>query len=297
MQLLGDFSTEAEILQLGAALCGMLAAHASNAAAVAAAGAIPRLVRFLAPVEQWGLALKPGVPASVQKNAAAALCDLAQYDEIKRVIANAGGIPALVRLLGAGSSCPQTAAAALFNLAEDAEHAVSVAAAGAITPLVQALGPQQYLTWGSPACLLCVRESAKVLWSLAKNSWNAVAIVIAGAVPRLVRLLGPSTPFVHGLATDALWNLAHNDTDSARAICDAGGIPALAQLLRSRSSDFDLKTAATRVLWAISDNCHDAEIRAIIDKVPTIFASRQAAGSYPMGSRSRVWGGAWGGHD
>ena len=99
-------------------------------AALAAAGAIPALVRLLG----------PGSPAEVQSNAARVLVKLAEDADSMVTIAAAGAIPPLVQLLRPGSSAEvqEMAAGALRVLSNsNAENRAAITAASVIMNMEQ----------------------------------------------------------------------------------------------------------------------------------------------------------------
>ncbi|KAG1670962.1 hypothetical protein FOA52_011397 [Chlamydomonas sp. UWO 241] len=204
----------------------------SNRAVLAAAGAIPPLVRLLG----------PEVPVDVQMNSAAVLSTLADHNTANAFsIATAGAIAPLVRLLrspGAFKSVHLNASGALVALVESdiAQIAAGIAAAGAIPPLVKLLGSD------SPAMLQ--QNAARLLGSLAQHAEYAASIAGAGAVRPLVRLLG--------LGHSAKFPLvASSDGDAGRAPwrrtqhCCCGAIPPLVQLLGRGSGSNVQREAAT----------------------------------------------------
>jgi hypothetical protein len=98
------------------------AAHAEVAgtSAFAAAGAIPPLVQMLG----------PGTEPQTQWHAAAAIADLSAHADNKSIIAAAGGIPLLFKLMGRNPMTKAVAARAL-GVYSNAEIRAAVAAAAA----------------------------------------------------------------------------------------------------------------------------------------------------------------------
>ncbi|KAG1666698.1 hypothetical protein FOA52_013610 [Chlamydomonas sp. UWO 241] len=158
---------------------------AQNQSAIAAAGAIPPLVRILCCRRYAG----DTMVVTVLCAAAGALGCLAEsHAQIQATIAaaqNQATIPRLVQLLGP-QSLPfhEAAARALRSLAySNAENQTAIAAAGAIPPLVQMLGPQSL----GHVKLAAVRA----LEGLAvDHAQNQATIVTAGAIPRLLDTRG-----------------------------------------------------------------------------------------------------------
>jgi hypothetical protein len=120
-------------------------------ASIVSAGAIPPLVRLLA----------PGTKADLQCYAAGILASLSQnVDEYAVAIAGAGAVPRLVHLIepGTPSDVANNAAVALLDLSKNDSNKVTISAAGAI-PLLVKLRP------GCPAHV----NAAGLLQSLAEN--------------------------------------------------------------------------------------------------------------------------------
>jgi hypothetical protein len=137
-------------------------------AAIAAAGAIPAVVKLLG----------TGSSAEVHQYAAGALMDLSANTDIAATIAQAGAIPRLVQLGPAHALAQAEAAGALAGLAQNPDRAATIAAAGAIPLLVQMIGP------GASADTQF--NAAKMLGNLAVNAGSGLNIVAAGAIPALV---------------------------------------------------------------------------------------------------------------
>jgi hypothetical protein len=145
-------------------------------AAIAAAGAIPQLVRLLG----------TGSTAEVQQSAAGALLKLAEVAEHAAIITAAGAVPPLVQLLGPGSNptVQQNAAGTLGALAASAETAAAIAAAGAIPPLLEMLDSGSTTTDGLTNTIGALRQLAS------KNIAVAATIASAGAFPAVIAASG-----------------------------------------------------------------------------------------------------------
>ncbi|KAG1667949.1 hypothetical protein FOA52_008321 [Chlamydomonas sp. UWO 241] len=172
---------------------GILSEDSENAATIAAAGAIPLLVRLLG----------AGSPAAVQQGAAGALRTLSKHTENVATIAAAGAIPLLVQLLGTGSEAgaQQSAAGVLSRIvlvegsapiargvyipSAATENVATIVAAGAVPLLVQLLRPRS----GADTQL----TATDALSHLARFDEFAGTIAAAGAIPPLVHLLGPGS--------------------------------------------------------------------------------------------------------
>jgi hypothetical protein len=148
-------------------------------AAIAAAGAIPQLVRLLG----------TGSTAAVQLSAAASLLKLAEVAEHAAIIAAAGAVPPFVQLLGPGSnpSVQLNAAGTLAALAASAETAAAIVAAGAIPPLLQMLDSDSSTTDMLTNTIAALRQLAS------KNIAAAATIASAGAIPALIVVWGACT--------------------------------------------------------------------------------------------------------
>ncbi|KAG1663537.1 hypothetical protein FOA52_003165 [Chlamydomonas sp. UWO 241] len=152
-----------------------------KAAGVAAARAIPALVWLLRSRSSPG----------VQESAALTLCDLVHLPGNQAALVAAGATPALVPLMGPGSS-------------DDVE-------------LLESDKPD-----------ICAMQdaAASALGHLADGyAQNQTAIAAAGAIPALVQLLQDTDTF-YG-ATEALVGLAEGHAENQTAIAAAGAIPAL----------------------------------------------------------------------
>lgn len=108
-----------------------LAATKENQLAIAAAGAIDRLIGLLRHEEHEGISYA----------AAGALRCLARHPDCRDEIVNGGGIKALIALLDerAASATQEQAAQCLANLASSAQDKARIVAAGALGPLVSLL--------------------------------------------------------------------------------------------------------------------------------------------------------------
>lgn len=168
-----------------ASALGNLAWEAGHKAAIADAGGIGPLVQL--------------VDGAGGGTAAAALCNLACQDGANSArIVEAGGIPALVKLLTDGAPAARTrAAGALENLAHESMHnSAAIAEAGGIVPLVQ------LLTEGEPAAQ---GHAARALCNLAfRSAANKMAIAKAGGMSPLGQLLPAPSPREPGVPADAL---------------------------------------------------------------------------------------------
>jgi hypothetical protein len=176
---------------------------------------------------------------------------------VRRMLVAAGGIPALVQVLGGGSSgsgsggpiCssgsqlgrpvlprsltrrPATemlvaAAATLAALALDSpqERAAAIQQAGGIPPLLQLLDSSEPRVQ---------QGAAAVLWSLADDGACRSSMLEAGGVAALVRLLGCSDAHAQQAATGTLRKLAASSEEARAVVGRASCWAALVQLLGS----------------------------------------------------------------
>ncbi|GLC57934.1 hypothetical protein PLESTB_001291300 [Pleodorina starrii] len=180
-----------------------------------------------------------------QEKAAKSLMTLASNDDANQVaIAQAGGIPPLVKLLNSSDTGVQEqAAGALGVLAGNDANQVAIAQAGGIPPLVKLLNSSDTGVQ---------EQAAGALGVLAGNDANQVAIAQAGGIPPLVKLLNSSDT---GLQKRAAWALAYlADKDANRvAIAQAGGIPPLVKLLDSSDTGVQKQAAQALAYLAYKD--------------------------------------------
>jgi len=206
----------------------------------------------------------------------------------RTAVADAGGIPSLVRMLGDGTNPAQLqidAAACLFDLARTPNGKSSLAAAGGVSPLVQMLSCASvdaqthaagalWLLATVPACqptlvnagsieplvallssqsVAAATHAADALGQLGSGSDNKAAIIKAGSVPPLVALLSASAhPEARESAAAVLAELSRGKKDGAReAIAKAGGVELLVQLLSTDSEPILVKHAAM-ALWGLT---------------------------------------------
>ena len=150
------------------------------------------------------------------------------------MIAESGGIPALVALVGGGEAeLRQWAAYALSNLAETEAIRAAIADAGGIKPLVALAGPGsegQY--FGADEHLYAANALANLA---ASNGANQRAIAAAGGIVPLVALTRDSSAGqrrVAAIAACALGQLAAKNSANQAAVVQAGGVKPLVALLR-----------------------------------------------------------------
>ncbi|KAJ8611297.1 hypothetical protein CTAYLR_004179 [Chrysophaeum taylorii] len=159
--------------------------------------------------------LRSATTADATKAAAArALSQLARNGDNRYAIANAGGIPPLVRMVQTHSDAMQEAGAlALWRLARTYKDWIGVA----VEPLVTVLeSPCQ------PARL----AAAKALWRLSVTDQHRAAICKAGGVGKLIRLIDHGAcDATRQVAAWSLLNIACSTDRPVRArICRALGL-------------------------------------------------------------------------
>eukprot|EP00887_Chlorella_sp_A99_P006679 scaffold3.g6679.t1 len=255
--------------------------------AIAAAGAIPRLVRMLdasgegpalqaavalgalaagGPSYQALIAAGSGIPPllarlsdpslAVQQEAAATLHKVTYCSAPNmEAIASAGGLPLLVAATGSPSEAVQQHAAAVVRALCCVSPALAdaVVDAGGIPALVHALGS------GS---LGLQRQAAAALRNLScggADSPNRPAIVAAGGLVLLIGLLSSESEAVQAHAAAALCNLAYSSPHNRAAITGGGGVARLVRLLGSGSEDVQQEAAgALRTLCCGSTSTKEA---------------------------------------
>ncbi|XP_073387211.1 uncharacterized protein [Physcomitrium patens] len=176
------------------ALVNLSARNEANKLTIAAAGAIPWLIRMLDGKGMFS-------SFTTQEIASAALCNLAVNEQNRDEVAKGGAIPKLIQVV---SDCPtpeagEYAAHALGSLScDNFENASLMIAAGAAEVLIAMAGP------GTP---WTQEAAARAIRNISFHESLRPALVEAGAVQQLNALLEYSTPRAADAATAALWNL------------------------------------------------------------------------------------------
>ena len=225
--------------ELASALWSMSADNPENQTAIAEAGSISILIELLR------LKTEGGSP-EVHGDAAGALWSLAADANNRKIVADAGGIVALVGLLRHGNQGAQeTSAGAVHSLALRSQNRVAISDAGGIPQLVH------LFEVGSPEAQDQAAGALKEL--VTNNSVNQSAV----ARELVAMLSGKSSSEAQEQVTKLLRNLAL-DPDNRASIAQAGAIPQLARQLRdgmpggqemaaSALSQIALKSAGHRV--------------------------------------------------
>lgn len=93
-------------------------------------------------------------------------------------------------------------------------------------------GREYYLYNANSHCLVSLVEEIDMHCSLLQNSSYKRQIIRSGALPPLVNMIVLEHRKCRARGACAIAALIENDNESAQAICSAGGVEALASLLR-----------------------------------------------------------------
>ena len=206
--------------------------------AIAAAGAVPRLLILLA-------------VGKAQTPAAGALSKLAAFNSaVQNEIMNAGGIAPLLSLLNGVSVPAQVqAAGALAELArENVGTQTEIAKAGGIGPLLALVASR------SPQAQSRGMAALAQLAHLNKDNQDAIARM--DGIRPLVHLLEGSTlaeAHVQAHAAFALMEITRSNGNNQTAVVDVGGIAQLASLMKNSQSP-DIKTETAGALWSLAED-------------------------------------------
>lgn len=269
-------------------ILGLLAVKPEYQAQVAAAGALPGLVRLLKAHKPSAVTRVVPGSGGVARRAADAITNLAHENmDIKNRVRQEGGIPPLVALLEACDVKVQRAGAgALRTLAfKNEENKKQIVECGALPLLIQMLRSEdvgihyeavgvignlvhssqdikrQVLSEGalqpvinllSSSCAESQREAALLLGQFATTD-NAFKSRIAqrGAIPPLIRMLSAPDTALREMAAFALGRLAQ-DSENQAGVVQCGGLRPLLELLES--SYYNLQHNAAFALYGLSDN-------------------------------------------
>lgn len=204
------------------------------------------------------VAMLKGGSGAAQASAAQALANAAAYskEQAQDVIAKAGAIPLLLRLLAEGKA--QTPAAhALANLAhENVAIQSEIQAANGIPPLLALLNGRSFEAQVAAAAALS--EMAR------KNNENQAFISKAGGIGPLLALLSSRSNAAQSQGMAALAQLAQNNRENQDMIARMGGIKPLVHLLESSTSQSTVLSYAAFGLMEISRGNHCIQ-RAVVD--------------------------------
>eukprot|EP00877_Chromochloris_zofingiensis_P000485 jgi/Chrzof1/10437/UNPLg00364.t1 len=271
-------------------ILGLLAVKPDYQAQIAAAGALPGLVRLLKQHRMMSMTRSQPGSGGVARRAADAITNLAHENvEIKNLVRQEGGIPPLVQLLEAWDIKVQRASAgALRTLAfKNEDNKNQIVECGALPMLIQMLRSedqgvhyeavgvignlvhssqnikrkvleegalQPVINLLSSHCTESQREAALLLGQFAtadNEGTYKTKIVQRGAVPPLIKMLGAADTALKEMAAFALGRLAQS-IDNQAGIVQNGGLPPLLELLESKH--YNLQHNAAFALYGLSDN-------------------------------------------
>ena len=217
-----DVRNAAAQMKSAESLATLASRSAENRAVVAAAGAIPPLVRLLGDGRNV---------STSQVRAAAALGDLARAGESKQAIVRAGGVEPLVAMLLSHNVEAQTRASiAVWQLAASTAAQQLIADAGGIQHLVKLL---------SCGNAIAATHAAGALWHLESLASTKSVIISAGGIAALVDLLGQAAEWEGSDGQDAiaalLSDLARERGNAKASIVQRGGVKHLVGLLENGS--------------------------------------------------------------
>ncbi|XP_010521828.1 PREDICTED: U-box domain-containing protein 12 [Tarenaya hassleriana] len=214
-----------------------------NRIAIAAAGAIPLLVKLLSTPD-----------SRTQEHAVTALLNLSICEANKGRIVTSGAVPGIVQVLRRGSmEARENAAATLFSLSVMDENKVTIGSLGAIPPLVTLL---------SEGTQRGKKDAATALFNLCIFQGNKGKAVRAGLVPELMRLL---TEPDGGMVDEALAILAilSSHPEGKVAIGSANAVPVLVEFIRNGLARNKENAAAVLVHLCSWDQSHLVEVQKL----------------------------------
>jgi len=207
------------------------------------AGVVPVLVGILGK--------KDGSAAEYMEQAAATLGNLChESPESQDMLAKAGVLEHLVRLLSGEEGPAQEAAYTIWNLSVNHKpNCEAFTSLGAVPRLVQLL---------HSASDVAQENAAGALMHLTMCEASRKAIVEANAIPRLCELLQPCYELeVRGQAAGALLNLASDSSENARVIAKTGSLGLLVSLAKTDKVEIGQEYAAGALMNLIRG---DAEL-------------------------------------
>uniref|UniRef100_A0A5B7AH79 RING-type E3 ubiquitin transferase n=1 Tax=Davidia involucrata TaxID=16924 RepID=A0A5B7AH79_DAVIN len=165
----------------------------------------------------------------VQRKAVMKIRKLSRESPESRIlIANCGGIPALVQLLSyPDSKIQEHAVTALLNLSIDELNKKLITREEPIAAIIEVL---------RNGCVGAKENSAAALFSLSMLDENKVTIGLSNGIPPLVDLLQNGTIRGKKDAATALFNLSLNQGNKTRAI-EAGVVKSLLEILEDKNLD------------------------------------------------------------
>lgn len=246
--LVGTGSAEAQ--EHVTQLLNHLSVDPDNCAAIAKAGAIPRLV----------VQLRGGGRTSVkaQELAAAVLSNLSSSEDVVKAIASSNGIRPLVQMLSTGTPAAQAhAAAVLCDMARGLSRSQNIILSeGGITPLVKLLLKENAAKTKA--------EAAGALLALsAGHPETQAAVADAGAIQPLVALLDEEDEGARKKAAGAIAALCNGSTENQDAVEKNKGIIKLVTLLAATEPDeVRAEAAAALAVLAISNKTNQDKVAA-----------------------------------
>lgn len=232
------------------AISRLASAHPSNQASIACAGGVTLLVSLL-DIEAGGVgaAAKAGLDAvlaqegaSVQREMASAIWSMTfKHTDNQIAVAQAGGIPPLIKLLDGNPEAHREAAGALWSLASSADNQAAIAKSGGVPPLVG------LLKTGSQGAQ---ETAAGALFALAAAYDNRVSIAAAGGISFLIALFDGGSEEAKEQASGALQTLVLNNVPNQLAVSNE----AVAMLRNGSSVAQEYVTTLVRNLAQDPDN-------------------------------------------
>lgn len=211
-------------------MIGILTLSEDIAAALCAAGAVPRLLNEIVHKSPW---------AHLACQAMSVIFTMSCLQRGRQAIVDAGAIPLLIPLLGSkDGDMPTYSVSALLNMSAHsaaALHAIAAAAADS-HPAFGALLASTRVEIQVPAM--------RLLLALSECEECTAGLAAAGVIPRLVDLLRSQILPLRADATATLSNLSCDEA-SERLITSSGGIAPLCALLSSASVSVQEDAAST----------------------------------------------------
>ena len=185
------------------------------------------------------------------------MCKVAKEPNRLQAIADAGGLPPLIKVCGSGSmDAKEKAAAALCHLAYEDSNRTFIGTNGGVNPLAH------LLAGGTAAA---IRYASFALVRLARSD-PANQIIIAKC---LIAMLENAEADVELRAVRALLQLSR-EADGSKAIVENGGVSPLVQTITTGHTA-ESRTGAAALLQTLadSDDEHHAEIAVATTDVRT----------------------------
>jgi hypothetical protein len=244
--------------------------------ALVAAGCVPNLVALLQS--------RIVVDAKIQRDAAAALCNLVDDDEDGAIAtaigaAGGGGIPPLIAQLGSASNelGAHAVAAALHRLSMSDANAAAIVSATGVPPLLALLRSRDAATQ---------EDAAATIFYVCVVRAGAGAITAAYGVPALVEALKAPALAVRMHAVAVLRILVDAPGETPRAIAAAGGIPTLVELLASPAVDVLANALGTLMVMSSRESLCGAVAKTDAIRAATfLLRSSPLAGIRVMSAR------------